>query len=1424
MAEKESEKKVSIYRSVSFKKLENWSTKSLAGGGEQQKPKRLAGCAQPPAEKTHSAATRFVCVSRKVSKISSANLRSSDPKKNAPSFSPSVRQLSERFNSACQGASPSPGAPKFPRRCGEEGAFYGEPHKGQTAEEEEGKKDPSAPEEGTLETCLPKDEPQRPAEACDSLSAGGLEQIQAALSLIPQNQAAPFLIPGKKEQLQTLPNFKRLMSSEDQIDEVFAGVQSKQQASLGESSSASAEVTYWPKVTEMRKLFGEGCRKLDRTFSDVDEPKALGHCAHYKESGFSGETLKCCQDDSPADSVCYNGSKEKLATGIPASRSKHLEIETSQSKTPFSNTTEGSINGQERVHDWSEKVSSGPKPPPPPPRSSVPFALKQHLLSCGLQKQEARQQSDSLHSLHSFSEPQTAPSTVSLKASSSEEELHRDSFQLLPCSTNKNGSRIRSQERSSGSEREDQPVALRENIKRRSLRKKKKDVVGNRDNGESDDSDELVMEYLGRYQKAFELEHLSYKQDEGLKPSQPIKYSTSAPCYGTPSAFGTHSCDKMQYPAFAGTSIQGIGLQDNYKRHFRGMSEGAIASSAGAFLGASVSPIPVSRVAKVNIPPFTPSPCGSRSSSRYSSTETLKEEDHCSPCSSGLSKSFHGGFSMYRSPSFGHDDSPSRPQIRARPALPLGIVKVKSEGFNESAKTNDVLEGDQSKHRKSMSNPDIASETLTLLSFLKSDLSELKVRKKSKGSLDQDGVSCCGSGYESCQSTIGHPLLGRGKSAILNRQSSGSRPSLKDLTATLRRAKSFTYSDKPVNRRIPFRSSIKQSSSEIMLASMVDSDAAISDREVESDSGQRGKDTVPFEIQDQYIQEARQVFEKISQMGAQNESSIVANEKGSACFKGIEDAVKMQKGTSAALLEEGKAREVLKKAESEEHLSCGKSMDELSGHESSMTDEGIVTEPETGSNCTLYKDGLGQTLAVWKPTNSNQMEEELTVPTNASASPPVPAVITSCDSVAIGSENLYPKGSTAGTLESPATPSAIRRRRKFSAAGNNGSDSSNGSNGESSGETYRSLSDPMPHRRCSLTEENKNFSVDSNLLGSLNSKSGFPESSSTTLSECTGSAASDLSVCSDGLKDYNTVIQSIVSQPGAMDKVIDEKGNGKTVKKKSFSDPSRRGELTTPGFKGPSEPISELEQAIPPSSSEPILSEQRDELAELEEMGKPVGKPRSKSEHVLPSHMEPGTVEVTQSFGFDPKLAEVLSPRMTRRVSKKRNNRVTYQETSRDDVLDDMSHALSSVNSKPPSKHVRHASEPATFIPISTPDPHLAGGHPVRITVPEPSRPPHKPYPIIQAPSLEDVTKKYMLTLNSGDSPASSNVDMSRSTPATPTTTEPKLLRPQKQHEELRSSGNKSKPQVDMRKHVVMTLLDTEQSYVESLRTLLQLH
>lgn len=217
---------------------------------------------------------------------------------------------------------------------------------------------------------------------------------------------------------------------------------------------------------------------------------------------------------------------------------------------------------------------------------------------------------------------------------------------------------------------------------------------------------------------------------------------------------------------------------------------------------------------------------------------------------------------------------------------------------------------------------------------------------------------------------------------------------------------------------------------------------------------------------------------------------------------------------------------------------CAHALDELSGHESSLTDEGIVTEPEVGSygGPSCSKDLLGQTLTAWN--QSGLYEEQLpdTTP-EESLSSQVPSVRTEYEGVAIGGDISSSKNVNQGALEAPSTPSAIRRRRKFSSAGNNGSDSSNGSNGESNGESaYRSLSDPMPHRRCSAAEDGgKSFSMDSNLLGSLslNSKVGGVESSAADLSEYTGSAASDLSVCSDSLRDYSTVIQSIVCEPGA---------------------------------------------------------------------------------------------------------------------------------------------------------------------------------------------------------------------------------------------------------------------------------------------------
>nr|XP_033804891.1 rho guanine nucleotide exchange factor 17 [Geotrypetes seraphini] len=796
---------------------------------------------------------------------------------------------------------------------------------------------------------------------------------------------------------------------------------------------------------------------------------------------------------------------------------------------------------------------------------------------------------------------------------------------------------------------------------------------------------------------------------------------------------------------------------------------------------ASPTPMPlVARVAKINIPPFVPSPCGSKSGSRYSSTETLKEEDH--PCSSGQSRGFSGSRNVYRSPSFGYGDCALRPQARAHPKLPAGMMKGRAES-------------EMSTHRKSMSNPDIASETLTLLSFLRSDLAELKVRQKvTKGPGDRDGVAS-GDSMADQQGTEKSRRAPQNSSRLMP----GSRPTLKDLTATLRRTKSFTCSDKPSSRRVLLQTRMKQSSSELTLAT------GEHHGETDSDTGQReAGGTFTEVIQDQYVQEARQVFEKISQIGAQHDYGVGLDQKDGGSVKELGET---QEGASVALLETKALEKFLKKVDSEENLSCGKSLEELSGHESSMTDEGIVTEPETGPMGTGYRDP-GPMLTVLRASDCRG-EEKLSNRVNKRDAVTRTSLENVPSAEACGSKNM-----TQGP-EMASTPSASRRRRKFPSVGTNCSDSSNGSNGESSGEAYRSLSDPMP-RKCPVAEDTKNFSVDSNLLGSLSSKSGLPEASAIALSECTGSAASDLSVCSDGVKDYNMVIQNIVSQPGALDKVIDERGNGKTVKKKSFSDPSRRGALSPVGFEIPGEPINEAEPSIPPSSSEPILSEHRDELGDVDELSK---EGRAQSEQVLGiGRGENG--EGNRGFSFDPKLAEVLSPRLVRRSSKKRTNRVTHQECRTEEPMSPGQVALA--RSRPGSKHVRHTSEPATFIPITVPESNTSGSQGVRITIPEPSRLPVKRYPVLQPPSLEDVTKKYMLTLHSADSAVGSNVDASRSVPTTPTTAEPKVPKAVKQHEDFAARSPQIKPHVDMRKHVFLTLLDTEQSYVESLRTLMQ--
>lgn len=1159
--------------------------------------------------------------------------------------------------------------------------------------------------------------------------------------------------------------------------------------------------------------------------------------------------------------------------------------------------------------------------------------------------------------------------------------------------------------RSSGSE-EDSPGSLgphsREAVRRRSLRKKKKvsgALVTGRDDyddhdGESEDSDSdtaLTMEHLDRH----------HQQNKGGEFAATISRSQSA---REPKSH-SYRARVQQWERIA--------------------SPGMSTTLPG-----------VSRVSKVNIPPFLSSPGSSRCSSRYSSTETLKEDDQTScanravnskaASSSVLSKTYHGNITMYRSPSFGHGDNFSRTPFRVRPKIVPTVTPIPSTLSREGRVPAGVKIGetsarttggdgvdDSDKNRISMSNPDITSETMSLLSFLKSDLSELKVRKSGEKSGLAEGSSV----YRMGSRTHCGTLL-----------PSRCRPSLKDLTATLRRAKSFTYSDSPTpsSRSSLTHGTAKRSSSEQQLDLDGERDGgrvSVSDREVESDSGDfrigggprmrdygfddNDNDEVIPPLQERYVQEARQVIQDICQMSTREDDYDIDVKRTDIdleeeCFQvkktnkekdmakvSVKDEAKTdQKIEFKCTKDSGKhererenrergkrdgqstqseklnsssteyrekanrqSRETERdflKGDSEESMFYDRSVDELSGHESSLTDEGIVTEPEMGLSdpsersfmgsagvnlgSRIARDVLGQPVTVWKQSALHEAEEfrqerEMTGSMNCTnrvnevgAPPSLPLPIgsmaesdriimeMSCNTAisnvnttseeintdsAVSQRSAGTTGGGGGGLETPATPSAIRRRRKFSPSGNNntGSDSSNGGNavstvaavGNGESTVYRSLSDPMPQRRCSVAEEgNNNFSsVDSNLLGSLSVKGGggsaTEASSVATLSEYKGSVASDLSVCSDGglrddaVQDYSGVIRSIIAEPGAMDRLMaDDHGNGKAPKKKSFSDPSRRSDApflsqNDPEFKCQTQPISELDHPgqIPPSSSEPILSEQREELWEPEVKPKhkmstqphhqvhrsnEVKKTRSQSEctPLSDNHeddvndvMDQGDETEMHKFNFDLKLAGILSPRMSSRSGRKRPNRLA-QVFPDEDPFEPSERGVEvpKVQSKPKPrlKHVRHASEPTTFIPISPPPQLQTLNEADCLTVQPTAEPPTLSKPAgDETPSLEDVTQKYILELSSterdteGPGPLLASRDgasvSSSEGPGETNTSGITDAGPQKKSTEDSASAatpQRAKPRVDMRKHVMMTLLDTEQSYVESLRTLIQ--
>ncbi|XP_042153585.1 rho guanine nucleotide exchange factor 17 [Oncorhynchus tshawytscha] len=1625
MAEKEK-----VYRSVSFKKLGCSANKSCC---EEQlnKTTNLEGSssALPPpstaaAEKAQPSAMRNVSVSRKVSKISAASLPTAELKKGSStplsSISPSIRQLTEKFsstNSSRTHGAPSPGSnvvgksttlPRVKSNRGE-----GSPSR-KSFHEDSGYLQVT----DTVLTVSPNDtkvHEQKFYSGTDSVSGSDSERNQKWMytRISPQGSVGA----GKIDDSHVDPpvsydnNCSKISNTEDYV--VSGAPACKSHRSYFPSHHGDppvhVDLTYWPSVTKIRELFDAEDLKCsnqrqpsasskDNSLADISDrqspnsptPEATslsGSDRHLSRAASRGRERRHQGMDSafhPDQHYSDDAEIEPASTSIRRS-GRFLRV----AQPSNTHRAHSPSSGGEGPETWTSSLNSDPPPsvltaaPAPPPRSNSSGLSSSRVRPSGEQRQSrgAGQPTDSLHSSHSSSRP-VAPSSDRASARAAitarwrfssgdeEEDYHHRAGGRSPQSLGVSGGYLSRGKngwwggkvlgRSSGSE-EDSPASLgpsRDAVRRRSLRKKKNNEVAvatGRDDGESDDSDDEqtgMMEHLERHQQNITAEQTGSSRN---RLREPKASSTCAALWGRNS-----------------TPNQ-MGAQGSYRRKY---------TSVGAGTSRITTPLSgVSRVSKVNISSFISSPGGSQSSSRYCSTETLKEEDQASyanrrvncnvttpgsvvgASSSMLSKTYHGNFTMYRSPSFGHGDNFSHAPVRGQPRIlpPVnppspatgdtgGVAREETTVFRRLLSGGVV--GDKDKNRMSLSNPDIASETMSLLSFLKSDLSDLRVRKTDR------------SGVIEGSSTV-YRMGSRGLYP-------GLRPSLKDLTATLRRAKSFTYSDKPVGRQHPAGSSAKRSSSEQCLDQDEERDGgrgAVPDREVESDGGdcRAGgygyEDVMPTPLQDRYVQEARQVIRDICQMSAledvdngDDDDVLATDGTEDECFKRKQvEEQEIKEGEGGELKDERRAREAevaisgekemrewdcenterekfQQKGDSEENVFYDRSVDELSGHESSLTDEGIVTEPEAGLGdperlfvrsslgSSLARDVLGQPLTIWKQSALHEdewpglheglregsglnegmregsglnggarekRENPVSVPALGVESESI-AVVTEMSGVnnnnsTSGRANVSQGASVPG-LEAPPTPSAIRRRRKFSSTGNAGSDSSNGSTGESNGngDVYRSLSDPMPHRRRSVSEEgNNSFSLDSNLLGSLSLSSkgaggvgggSVPESSSTAdLSECTGSVASDLSLCSDGglRDDYSNVIRNIVAEPGAMDRLMtDDKNNGKATKKKSFSDPSRRGDgplLDEPGFKShyhPKEPVSELDQPgqIPPSSSEPILSEQRDELWELrDECGHPllsrhgnneVGKFRSQSEREVHSCLHSDDTDRVgggEILNSDLKLAELVSPGMGRRTNRKRPNWVTQSASEEPDHSEpgpedqdqdqtDLTPPLPLVPPKPKtrSKHVRHASEPATFIPIfPPPQPQRAQGDP-------PSLLPACELSILgkptseEAPSLEDVTKRYILALNApgGESEPSGSEsgsrgtvpvpDGSNSSPATPSgAREPRLQR--KSSEELTTPAPQSaKPRVDMRRHVVMTLLDTEQSYVESLRTLIQ--
>ncbi|CAM9604887.1 unnamed protein product [Lampetra planeri] len=1104
------------------------------------------------------------------------------------------------------------------------------------------------------------------------------------------------------------------------------------QGTTGESVTGSQEMS-WPSVAEIKARFlGEGNRrKPHRSTSDMYDLNAFGS-----------------SDGKIDQALATTNAKPDGTRWLPS----FLERQTNYARPQGSgkNSTLTPVQPED-----SDSVQASPQTSYSP---------------------NGRASQDGAESLKSWCSSSTLRSVSSITESSgAEEDLDRGRREWATAKRDGSDSKEKSTDRDRDNARI--PMLCRNSQKRRPIRKKKSYFGEGGKNDSDSDSDLSASATLRRRRTAM-----------------PGGFHGQSPGNGSPKSTFNNNNQKIHPINLACVSGFATLPKSKEPRGLHGHREewgGARRDSSFEPDSPGVSPV-VSKVTKVNLQSFLNAANSSKSSSRYSSTETLTEED---------TKRTYWVFGsvgrMMKNSEVEGMGKLTKSNVRLRPKLPFGIM-----GDKQGPEEPGMSTGQKSLYRKSLSNPDFTSETMALLSYLKSDFSNLKVRNSGERSGSYGSLPAEQSETEAMD---GEMLCVENSNAA----SFGGRLTLKELTETLRQTK-MGASNSSIN-------------SERSL-----SNANISDNFTEP----------PI------VGDAPRNYPGV---GSEVASWVYDNNDEDANGEDDED------GMMEALRMSAESEDGFRSMGSLEGLRRVRpQLEDLEEEESSMTDEGIVTEPETGAVAGPYNRGLAKSRQLSGVGEVDGQEKTENWLRKEVAPTVVTTVRSGVDSISMEGDI---KGGGPASAEPPLTPSTSRRRRKFSTLGNNGSDSSNGSNGESNGESYRSLSDPMPHRKCPAAEETEIFPVDSNFLGSLGpSRAGIiPGSSATMLAECGASAASDLSVCSEEVKDYSTMIHNIVNEPGAMDKVVDERGNGKVVKKKSLSDPSRRGDggmVAATGSRLLAETISETEAiaGIPSARSEPTLAEKR-----ADDPGDPddFGKPRSQSEKTLPlpsSDEDYGVGSLhapMQGLGFDPKL---LSPRIVRRNSKKRSIRVLQNEGGRkeDGVMasDDQSQQDLIATAEDVDLSVedlrcaatelqRSRSEGSAFIRRPPADDYAkdAACTPTAGYPPDGGLVQRKLQNLgggvnAMAPTAVVAATSVVAVVPAAGSPAgvsrvpSVKLATSEVVPTATVSTAQTLSKSRAQETPPVEPIVKAK--VDMRKHVMMNLLDTERSYVESLRTLVQ--